>query len=89
MKFLSLVQRAEYLAEAKALCLLAGPIIVTFLLSIGINVAVQILVGHLSASYLASAALASMFANAFGLSIVLGCASSCDTLGSQAFGAQN
>ena len=81
--------QALWLAEALALAHLAGPIICTYLLSIGVQLVTQIVVGHVSPDALAAAALATMFAHAFGLSIILGCAAACDTLCSQAFGARN
>lgn len=76
-------------AEALQLAKLAGPIILTYLLAIGVQVVVQMIVGHVSADALAAAALATMFAHAFGLSLIFGSASACDTLCSQAFGARN
>ena len=81
--------QALWAAEARALAFLACPIILTYLLSVGVQLAVQIIVGHVSSDALAAAALATMFAHAFGLSIILGAASACDTLCSQAFGARN
>ena len=81
--------RADVWVEFLALSELAGPIIVMYFFSIGVAFISQVLVGHVSSTHLAAAALATMFANATGLSLVLGCAASCDTLCSQAFGAGN
>ena len=78
-----------WVEEAKKLTILASPIILTYLLSISIQLTTQIIVGHVSSVALAAAALATMFAHSFGLSIILGTASALDTLCSQAFGARN
>lgn len=78
-----------WVAEARHLCILASPIILTYLLSISIQLTTQVIVGHVSSDALAAAALATMFAHSFGLSIILGTASALDTLCSQAFGARN
>ncbi len=78
-----------WIAEAYQLVVLGAPICLTFFLSVGVQMATQIIVGHVSSDALAAAALATMFAHAFGLSIILGAASACDTLCSQAFGARS
>jgi Na+-driven multidrug efflux pump len=68
---------------------LALPIALTFLVGFSQAIISQILVGHIGASALAAAALANMFANAVGNSVILGTASASDTLCSQAFGARS
>lgn len=83
------VTRRAVWGEFLELAHLAGPIVLMYLTSIGVAFTSQVLVGHVSSTHLAAAALATMFSNATGLSIVLGCAASCDTLCSQAFGAKN
>ena len=75
--------------EFYALRDLALPIIVSYLMSFGIQIVSQMVVGRVSAAALASVALANMFANASGLAPILGTANACDTLCSEAFGAKN
>jgi Na+-driven multidrug efflux pump len=76
-------------AEFYALRDLALPIIVSYLMSFGIQIVSQMVVGRVSAAALASVALANMFANASGLAPILGTANACDTLCSEAFGVNN
>lgn len=65
------------------------PISCMYILWMLLAVTTQIVVGHEGAASLASAALGSMYANAFGNSVCLGCASAMDTLLSQSIGAGN
>lgn len=75
--------------EILALSFLSWPIVVSYFLSVGLGVISQLLVGRISAVALGSVALANMFVNATGNSIIMGTSGACDTLCSQAFGAAN
>ena len=76
-------------AELLTLTALSWPIVISNLLSFSLAVICQLLVGHVSAAALGAVALATMFSNATGFSVLLGTANACDTLCSQAFGAGN
>ena len=80
---------ADIRGEILTLSSLSWPIVISYLLSIGLGVISQLLVGRISAVALGSVALANMFVNATGNSIIMGTAGACDTLCSQAFGASN
>lgn len=75
-------------SELAALSAIAIPVLGTYILGFSQAIVSQILVGHVSSQALASAALANMYANACGNSIIIGTASAVDTLASQAYGAQ-
>jgi len=77
------------MAELAVLMKMAGPLIFTFLLGFSLQLVNMLVVGHVGAEALAAAALGNMFANASGSAILIGTASACDTLQSQAFGAGN
>lgn len=81
--------KPELWTEFRLQSSLAIPVIATFCLNFSLQLISQITVGRLGASYLAAAALASMYCAAFGFSILWGCAAASDTLCSQAFGAKN
>jgi MATE family multidrug resistance protein len=76
-------------AELMELFETALPIIVSYLMTFGLQIVSQMVVGRVSAGALASVALANMFANASGLAPILGTANACDTLCSEAFGSKN
>jgi Na+-driven multidrug efflux pump len=75
--------------EVGVLGALALPVAFTYVLSFMSNLVAQVAVGHLSAEALAAAALANLYANAFGNSIIFGASSAVDTLAAQAYGARN
>jgi Na+-driven multidrug efflux pump len=79
----------EYLVEGVALLRTAAPVVLTMLLSFGVAIVSQIAVGHIGPNELAAAALANLFMNAFGYSLIIGAASALDSLASQAVGARN
>lgn len=81
--------RAATIDEVGIVLALAAPIITTYLLSFATPTASALIVGRVGATALAAAALGNMAVNAGANSIVLGTASACDTLISQAFGAKN
>lgn len=68
---------------------LSLPISLSYLLGFGVQLTSQVIVGHISASALAAASLATIYANATGMACVIGLTSACETLASQAYGAGN
>jgi len=79
----------SWVTEFKDLFHLALPMIGTYMATMGMSVVVLFFVGRLGAESLAAAALASMFCNVTGFSVINGLNSASDTLSSQAFGARN
>lgn len=77
------------IAEFYGLRDLALPVFVSYLMSFGLQIVSQMVVGRVSAAALASVALANMFANATGLAPIIGTANACDTLCSESFGVGN
>jgi len=91
---------AAFAVERRALVGLALPVVATYVISMLQLIVAQVAVGHLDdaalareglpeGGALAAAALANLYANAFGNSVVFGCAAAVDTLAAQAFGAGN
>lgn len=74
--------------EIREQCWLAGPIVAMYLLQYVMNLAGTVFVGHLGSLPLAAYALASAFTNITGFHVLIGMASSLETLCGQAFGAK-
>ncbi|XP_045146745.1 multidrug and toxin extrusion protein 2 isoform X2 [Echinops telfairi] len=74
-----------FVAEARSLFVLSGPLMLSFL----IYVVSTVFCGHLGKLELASVTLAVAFVNVCGVSVGFGLASACDTLMSQSFGSPN
>jgi Na+-driven multidrug efflux pump len=81
--------KQHHVTEMRILAKLAAPVCTTYVLSFGLQIVNMLVVGRVGAEALAAAALGNMFANASGNSIIMGAASACDTLQSQAYGAGN
>ncbi|KAL6877513.1 hypothetical protein ACP4OV_012728 [Aristida adscensionis] len=79
---------SSVLIEVKKQLRLAGPLAAAFLLQKVIQMISIMFVGHLGELPLASASLATSFAGVTGFSLMLGMATSLDTLCGQAFGAR-
>ena len=71
------------MGEVKTLLRLALPLIVTSTLNYLSKLSTILIIGHLSPDLLAAAALAVMFSNVFGFSILVGLSSALDTLATQ------
>ena len=76
-------------AESCTLAWQGIPVAATYLLGFSNSLCSTFIVGHTGTLQLAASALASMFANATGYSILYGAATAVDTLASQAVGAGN
>eukprot|EP00698_Gefionella_okellyi_P023939 TRINITY_DN830_c0_g1_i1.p1 TRINITY_DN830_c0_g1~~TRINITY_DN830_c0_g1_i1.p1 ORF type:complete len:482 (+),score=95.33 TRINITY_DN830_c0_g1_i1:202-1647(+) len=68
---------------------LAAPVVASYLSQTLLSIINVIYVGHLGPEFLGAAALATLFANVTGYSVVIGLCSALDTLASQANGAGN
>ncbi|CAN6234706.1 unnamed protein product [Urochloa humidicola] len=75
-------------AEVRKQLYLAGPLIVSWLLQNSVRMISVMFVGHLGELALSSASMATSFASVTGFSLLMGMASSLDTLCGQAFGAK-
>jgi MATE family multidrug resistance protein len=65
---------------------LAWPIVLAYLLQFSLNTVNFMFLGHLESRYLAACALANMYANVTGYSLMFGLSSAAETLCSQAYG---
>lgn len=83
------LQSLSVAGEAKAILSLATPVCLTYLIGSASQLVNVLLVGHVSATALASATLGSMYVNMLGSAVAYGFAQACDTLSSQAVGAKN
>ncbi|CAE7341017.1 DTX16, partial [Symbiodinium sp. KB8] len=82
---LSKSTRGEIVLQAK----LAGPVALTVLLQVLVDMITLVIVGHLGPVQLAATALGNFYCNSTGFAITSGMTSAVDTLSSQAFGARN
>ncbi|KAJ3074487.1 hypothetical protein HDU98_011170 [Podochytrium sp. JEL0797] len=81
-----IICKASILKEAREMVPLAWPVSVGYLLQMSLNMAAVIALGRLGTNALASMALATLYANVTGYSIVVGMGAAIDTLCSQAYG---
>ncbi|RCV33204.1 hypothetical protein SETIT_7G064200v2 [Setaria italica] len=82
------VEKTGGMGEVRKQLYLAGPLIVAWLLQNSVRIISLMFVGHLGELALSSASMATSFASVTGFSLLLGMASSLDTLCGQAFGAK-
>ncbi|KAJ3061493.1 hypothetical protein HDU98_002611, partial [Podochytrium sp. JEL0797] len=83
---IKVINKAAVWNEAWEMIPLAWPVSVGYLLQMSLNMVAIIALGHLGTNALASMALATLYANVTGYSIIVGMGASIDTLCSQAFG---
>ncbi|KAJ3209646.1 hypothetical protein HDU83_008269 [Entophlyctis luteolus] len=74
------------MAECAQLVPLAWPVSIGYLLQMSLNIAAIVALGQLGTNALASMALATLYANVTGFSIIVGMGAAIDTLCSQSFG---
>ncbi|KAJ3028095.1 UNVERIFIED_CONTAM: hypothetical protein HDU68_002480 [Siphonaria sp. JEL0065] len=80
------ITKATVLKEAREMFPLAWPVSIGYLLQMSLNMAAVIALGRLGTNALASMALATLYANVTGYSLVVGMGAAIDTLCSQSFG---
>ncbi|ORY38169.1 MATE efflux family protein [Rhizoclosmatium globosum] len=80
------IDKASLVKEASQMFPLAWPVSVGYLLQMSLNTAAVLALGRLGTNALASMALATLYANVTGYSLIVGMGAAIDTLCSQAFG---
>ncbi|KAJ3287735.1 hypothetical protein HDU79_005475 [Rhizoclosmatium sp. JEL0117] len=80
------ITKATVLAAAKEMVPMAWPVSLGYLLQSSLNMAAIVAQGQLGTNNLASMALATLFANVTGYSLIVGMGAAIDTLCSQAYG---
>jgi len=88
-KFKARLLQNKVISELYGLSEMAIPLSVSNFFQSGMGLTAVMFVGHLGDDELAASSLSSMYCNISGLSVVSGLLTGIDTLGSQAYGAEN